>query len=77
MTKYFSKFADKLAIKRAKESNDKKQSPTKFLQPIIKRFPKHAAELKNHINTHVELDGPSGYDQLRKDIHATLDKIGK
>ena len=53
------------------------QSPTKFLQPIIKRFPKYAAELKNHINTHVELDGPSGYAKLRKDIHATLDKIGK
>ncbi|MBC8475171.1 MAG: hypothetical protein H8D53_01865 [Bacteroidetes bacterium] len=77
MIKSFSKFADTLAVKKAKDSNNKKQSPTKFLQPIIKRFPKHAAELKNHINTHVELDGPSGYAQLRKDIHATLDKIGK
>ena len=77
MIKSFSKFADSLAVKKAKEANDKKQSPTQFLQPIIKRFPKHAAELKNHINTHVELDGPSGYSQLRKDIHATLDKIGK
>jgi len=75
--KTFNKFTAGLAVKKAKDSNDKMQSPTKFLQPIIKRFPKHAAELKNHINTHVELDGPSGYDQLRKDIHATLDKIGK
>ena len=77
MIKTFSKFADGVAVKKAKESNNKMHSPTKFLQPIIKRFPKHAAELKNHINTHVELDGPSGYAQLRKDIHTTLDKIGK
>jgi len=77
MIKTFSKFADGLAVKKAKNLNNTKQSPTKFLQPIIKRFPKHAAELRNHINTHVELDGPSGYAQLRKDIHTTLDKIGK
>ena len=81
--KSFSEFAeslnlaDKIAIKKAKELNDKKHSPTKFLQPIIKRFPKHEDELRKHISTHVELDGPSGYDQVRKDIRATLDKIGK
>lgn len=77
MIKSFSKFADTLAVKKAKDSNNKKQSPTKFLQPIIKRFPKHEDELRKHISTHVELDSPSGYSQLRKDIHATLDKIGK
>jgi hypothetical protein len=77
MVKSFSKFADGLAVKKAKESNDKKHSPTKFLQPIIKRFPKHEDELRKHIRTHVELDSPSGYAKLRKDIHATLDKIVK
>ena len=77
MIKSFSKFADRLAVKKAKDLNDKKHSPTKFLQPIIKRFPKHEDELRKHIRTHVELDGPSGYGQVRKDIHSTLDKIGK
>ena len=41
MIKTFSKFADGVAVKKAKESNNKMHSPTKFLQPIIKRFPKH------------------------------------
>ena len=77
MIKSFGKFADGLAVKKAKESNNKKHSPTKFLQPIIKRFPKYEDELRKHIRTHVELDSPSGYAQLRKDINATLDKIGK
>ena len=77
MIKTFSKFADGVAVKKAKESNNKMHSPTKFLQPIIKRFPKHEDELRKHISTHVELDSPSGYAKLRKDIHATLDKIGK
>jgi hypothetical protein len=77
MIKTFSKFADGVAVKKAKESNNKMHSPTKFLQPIIKRFPKHEDELRKHIRTHVELDSPSGYAKLRKDIHATLDKIGK
>ena len=36
MIKSFSKFSDGLAVKKAKESNNKKHSPTKFLQPIIK-----------------------------------------
>jgi len=71
------KIGDKSAIKKAKESNNKKLSPTKFLQPIIKRFPKHEDELRKHISTHVELDSPSGYAKLRKDINATLDKIAK
>jgi hypothetical protein len=77
MIKTFSKFADGVAVKKAKESNNKMHSPTKFLQPIIKRFPKHEDELRKHIRTHVELDSPSGYAKLRKDIHATLDKIAK
>tara|TARA_R110002153_G_scaffold75892_5_gene195780 strand:+ start:2450 stop:2683 length:234 start_codon:yes stop_codon:yes gene_type:complete len=77
MIKTFSKFADGVAVKKAKESNNKMHSPTKFLQPIIKRFPKHEDELRKHIRTHVELDSPSGYAKLRKDINATLDKIGK
>ena len=75
--KSYRKFADGLVIKKAKELNDKKHSPTKVLQSVIKRFPKHEDELRNHIRTHVELDGPSGYAQVRKDIHSTLDKIGK
>ena len=77
MIKSFSKFADRLAVKKAKDLNDKKHSPTKFLQPIIKRFPKHEDELRKHISTHVELDSPIGYAKLRKDINATLDKIAK
>ena len=77
MIKTFFKFLDGVAVKKAKESNNKMHSPTKFLQPIIKRFPKHEDELRKHIRTHVELDSPSGYAKLRKDIHATLDKIGK
>ena len=70
-------FGDNPAIEKAKESNNKKLSPTKFLQPIIKRFPKHEDELRKHISTHVELDSPIGYAKLRKDINATLDKIAK